>query len=378
MNSFLNQLNQPLFAILITLFTLIPQQSWSWGQRGHHTLCDAAVFLVKEPGLKNYLQNKPNMMGHLCNVPDYHWKNLGSDARKFGDTAHFVDLELLGVPFNQIPTDYKEIINTYTGKENKFEPGILRSIPTEFGSNWWRADQFYKRAIASGLQIRASVAPSNKKEETDPKFPFNKSVDEFTLNIGLMGHYVGDNGQPFHLTADYDGYKKGHGGIHAFYEDDVVAQMPYDLHSKIVKEGQKLQSYIHSKDKKKLAEVQFLKEKTVVEKMRALGELSYNDIEKIFKIDPVITKSEMKEEKGMKIKTAAVRKSAATVSKNLEPLVVLHLARSATLLAQLWDEAYVAIGSPTIQTSKSYYFPLTPDFVMPDYYDTDSLKSETK
>lgn len=363
-------LHQYLVIIFATAVTLFSQHSFAWGQRAHHTICDAAVFLVKEPGLRNFLQNKPNMMGHLCNIPDIHWKNLGADVRKFGDSAHFIDVEVLGLQINLIPTDYLEIITKYTGTDNKFETGPIVSIPNEFGSNWWRADQFFRRAVEAGKNLSTATPPSNPKEETDATFPFNKFVFDFVVNLGLSGHFVGDNSQPFHLSADYDGYHVGHGGIHGYYEDSVVAALPYDLQAKVVREAQKIQEMRFSKDERKKALSKFLSEKTVVEKMRGLAELSFADLPKVLKLDPVTKKSEFKNEKGKTVKTPAERKPAETVAKAYESLIVLEMARSAALLAQIWDDAYVAIGTPKLASSKSYNFPMTPDFVMPDYYDT--------
>lgn len=373
-----HKLHQNIVFVALTLSIFTPLTAFSWGQRAHHTICDAAVFLVKEPGLKAYLQNKPNMMGHLCNVPDIYWKSLGSDARKFGDAAHFIDVEVLGLPVNLIPTSYHEIIHRYTGSDNKFEIGPILSVPDAFGSNWWRADQFFRRALEAGKSLATTPVPANPKEETDNNFPFNKIIFDFTTNIGLIGHFVGDNSQPFHLSADYDGYHAGHGGIHAYYEDNLVAVMAYDLQAKVVREGLRLQKLRYSKNQKAKAQVKFLTEKTVVEKMRALGELSFADIPKILKLDSVIKKSEYKAEKGMTLKTPATRKPAQEVVSRFEPLIVLHMGRAAALLAQLWDEAYLAIGSPKIVASKSYAFPMTPDFVMPDYYDIEKEKSESK
>ena len=106
-----------LFPVLIMYFST--QNVWAWGGRGHDAICEAAVFLVKSPQLKEYLQNKPHMMGHLCNVPDIYWRNLAPELRKLGDPGHFINAENLGLKISEIPTDYRKIVETYTGVENK-------------------------------------------------------------------------------------------------------------------------------------------------------------------------------------------------------------------------------------------------------------------
>ncbi|PIS11677.1 MAG: hypothetical protein COT73_02725 [Bdellovibrio sp. CG10_big_fil_rev_8_21_14_0_10_47_8] len=345
----------------------LSQQTLAWSGRGHNTICESAVFLVKEEGLKKFLQGRGHIMGHLCNVPDIHWKNMGSETNKYGSPAHYIDPEILGLSIAQVPLNYTEIIKTYTGTKNKFKEGTIFSIPTELGSNWWRADQFFRRATSSTERWKNAPIPKGSKEEQDNQLPFNQLVSEFYINLGLMGHFVGDNGQPIHLTADYDGYKAGHGGIHAYFEEAVVSALPYDLMSNIVQKGLQLQKDAGGKNKSKLKNVTFLNEKTVLEKMRALGVLSFADIPRIYSLDPVIKASILKEEKGLLIKTPAQRKDPSTVTAAYEKMIVIEMARSATLLAQLWDMAYVQVGRPSLDAYRNYVYPFTPEFVPLDY-----------
>ena len=120
-----------IFALLVFIST---QHAQAWGGRGHDAICHVAVFLVKEPGLKEYLQNKQQMMGHLCNMPDFHWKSLGGAINQVGDPTHYIDPEVLGIPVTEIPLEYKKIIDQFTGKPNKFSnSGTIFSVPQEFG-----------------------------------------------------------------------------------------------------------------------------------------------------------------------------------------------------------------------------------------------------
>jgi hypothetical protein len=364
-----------MFAILSFL---LPACVWAWGGRGHHTICEAAVFLVKEKPLRESLQQKPFMMGHLCNIPDFYWKSLGPEVSKLGNSTHFIDTEVLGIPVKDIPLDYKQIVAKYTGAPNAFNPGTIYSVPLDFGSNWWRADQFYRRAIGLETEWKNAVLPANSKEEQDENLPYNKNAYEFYVNLGLMGHFVGDDGQPFHVTADYDGYKAGHGGIHAYFEDSIVGTLPYNLTALVVEEGQRLQKMAESKNKESRKQVRFLLEPTVLEKMKALGEISGQEIPKIYKMDPIKKPSTEKSEKGMALRTPAERAPVETVSKKFQKLIVTDMARSSALLAQLWDEAYVKVGRPKLGAYKSYRFPFTPDFVPPDYFDVKDVEKKDK
>lgn len=344
-----------------TLFALLAlagltSQAHAWGGRGHAAICETAVFLVKEPGLKEYLKNKPQMMGHVCNMPDFYWRSVSPEASKLGNPAHFIDVEILGLKVPEVPLDYKQIVETYTGKPNQFKKeATIFNVPTEFGSMWWRADQFYRRFLTFGKELATAEAPKNNKDATDDNLPYNKDVYEMAVSLGLMGHFVGDASQPLHNTADYDGYATGHGGLHSYYEDQVVSEFDGDLQARVLKEARAMKN------------PKFLKPKTVIEKMKVLSESSMDELKMIFKQDPVKKPSTIVNEKGMEIKKAAEREDASVGYKKFNKIIVTELARSAVLLANLWDSAYVEAGRPAMSSSKIYKYPLTVEFIAPDY-----------
>lgn len=351
-----SRLNSLIITAILWIISLYSFHGHTWGGRGHASICEAAVHLVKSPQLKAYLLFKPHMMSHLCNIPDIYWKSLTSETRKLGDPTHYINGEKLGLKISEIPTDYKQIITSYTGKSNKQnETQTLFSIPEEVGSNWWRADQFYRRALDVAKDLKSLPEPKGYQEEQNEELAYNQAIYNMTVNFGLMGHYIGDNSQPLHNTSDYDGYNAGHGGIHAYYEETVVAQFGPDLIAQIVKTAQSLKN------------PKFIQPKTVVEKMRSLSELSLADLKDIYKADPIIKTSILKVEKGMSLKTPAERKSAAEGYKKMHKLILSELARSSYLLAHLWDEAYNAVGDPSLKAYKSYRYPYTTEFVKPDY-----------
>ncbi len=353
-------------ALIFALSFLACSQVFAWGGRGHDTICRVASFLVTEDGLKDYLHNKPQMMGHLCNMPDFYWKSLGSEANSLGSPAHFVDIEVLGLKIQEIPLDYKKIVTDYTGKPDLFKNDgtTIKSVPSDFGSSWWRADQFYRAIAAMNKDFAAAKVPANFKEEQDGELPYNKLVYDMVVSMGLMGHFVGDNSQPFHTTADYDGWAVGHGGIHAYFEDSVVGQFDGDLDFLVLKESRAMKN------------PPFLKPATVVEKMKVLGGISNSEMARILKMDPIKKKSVVVKEHGMSLKTPAEREPAAVAFKRMKPMIVTEMSRGAVLLAALWDEAYVAAGKPKLGAYKSYKYPFTVDFVKPDYFDIPQASPE--
>jgi hypothetical protein len=342
--------------ILVLAALGIAPQAQAWGGRGHDAICQTAVFLVKEPGLKAYLQNKPQMMSHLCNMPDTYWRSLGPEATKLGNPTHFIDVEIIGLKVTDVPTDFKAIVDTYTGKPNHFKKGsVIASVPTELGSIWWRADQFYRRFLSFNKELQTAEAPKNAKDATDDSLPYNKAAYEMAVSLGLMGHFVGDASQPLHNTADYDGYAAGQGGLHAYYEDDVVAQWDGNLQSRILDEARGLK------------QTAFLKPPTVIEKMKALSATAADELKLIFEMDPVKRPSTISNEKGMQPRTPAERESAAVGYQRFNRIILTEMSRSALLLARLWDDAYIDAGRPNLAASKIYRYPLTVDFIAPDY-----------
>jgi hypothetical protein len=353
-----------IFTVTALLF-FYNEKSFAWGGRGHNTICEAAPFLVKDNELKKFLQARPQIMGHLCNIPDTQWRNEPGDAKAAGDAAHFIDPEILGYTAKTLPLDLEKLKTEFTGKPSQLDAEEkIFSVTRQLGSVYWRVDQLMNNLAGLKKDFADAKPPQNKSEEQNMELPFNKATYTFMTTAGIMGHYVGDTAQPYHTTADYDGYMSGHGGIHGYYEEALVAELDGDLISKVLKNARAQKHPDWTKG-------------TYLERMKSFGIAASNDLEKIKKLDPVIKKSEFKKEKGMQIKTPASRKDAALVVKQFEPLIVTQLARAAWLLAQLWDEAYVAAGKPQLTAYRAYKFPFNVDFIFPTY-DQAPAKSEMK
>lgn len=299
-------------------------------------------------------------MGHLCNIPDTHWRSAGPEADRLGSPTHFVDTELLGSPIDQIPTDFQKIIDEHEGK--KFKNKTIQSIPKEFGSNWWRADQFVRLATAAGTRAQANAVPKDRKQEQDRNLEFNKNIFEMINTMGVLGHFVGDNGQPFHSTVDHDGYGTGHGGIHTFYEHEIVAELDSKLLNDIVVRAQALKKTWKPKG-------------SVVERMRELSKISLIDTKKILALDKTKKASLFSDEKDLEIKKPAERELTQKSVAQFRPLIVEQMARSTLLLATFWNEIYKNSGEPDLSSYKNYQYPFQPEFIAPDYFKID--KKET-
>lgn len=347
--------SENLLFCMIIIFFLSSERTFAWGGRGHNSICEAATFLVKEKELKKFLQARPHVMGHLCNIPDIQWKNESGEIKTVGDPAHYINPETLGFTPRTIPLDLEKLKKDFSGKPSALKKDeMIFSVPRQIGSVYWRVEQLMNKLASLKNDFAEAKTPQNRSEEQDNNLIFNKSTYAFMTTAGIMGHFVGDAAQPFHNTSDHDGYESGHGGIHGYYEETLVSEIDGDLVAKIIKnaKSQKHPDWLKG---------------GYAERMNAFSIVAYDDIAKIKKLDPIIKKSELKEEKGMQIKTPATRKDPAVVVKAFEPLIVTHMARAAWMLAQLWDEAYGAAGKPQLSSYRSYKYPFNVDFIYPDY-----------
>lgn len=356
--------------ILMIIFTvtyslrLIP--TYAWGGKGHHHICEAATFLVTSDELRNFLKSRGHTMGHLCNLPDTYWKSLTGEARSLGDPTHYFDPEYLGVSIDQVTLDFKKLEKKYRGKTNQFDTSkTIASVAQEVGSVLWRMDQFLRLATEQFRMGSKSEPPKDKGDEQNPNLKFNQAVYLGYVYLGLMGHFIGDAAQPFHVTADFDGYQDGHGGIHAYYEEDIVNELPSDWTGQIVTEGLRMREVLLRDKKSK----NFLTEKNPLRAFQLLTHLSYQDIQALKRIDPIKAPSQNKNEKGMNLRVPAQRESAKDCVKIFEPYIRTHMARAALFLAHMWDKAYHDSSKKSwpISKYKSYRYPFTHEFVKPDY-----------
>jgi hypothetical protein len=325
--------------IIFILLILFSFNSFAWGNRGHHTLCQAATFLVKNPNLRQFLKRREHTFGHLCNVPDIYWKTFSKEERKVGDPTHYLHGQSLNPDLKKIPVDYAEAMKQATEED--------------VGSLWWRADQFYRLAQTALANVKNTKPPQDFKEQQDSELPYNQSIYSSILAMGLMGHYVGDGSMPYHNHADYDGWASGHGAIHGFYEDECVAEMPAGLLTNILLMAKK-----HGEN------LSFLKPNlSNVERMRELALLTQPDVARVEKFDPVIKPSTIIDG----VRTPAVRRDGTKSCMIFFPMITKQMAYSAKLLAKFWDQMYETAGKPDLIPYRSFRYPTQPEFVAPDY-----------
>lgn len=326
------------FSIVLTL--CFSSALGAWGNRGHHEICSAATYLVQNKALKDFLRSREHRMGFLCNIPDIYWRDLPREQSSLGNPTHFINADKAGATLESLDTRFSKIL------KNSKDPEIAAKL----GSLWWRADQFYRRALASAKSAAKSAAPKNIIEQQNRDLPFNRWVYEMHVDMGIMGHFVGDVMMPYHNNSDYDGWQKGRGGIHSFYEETCVDTLGADLKSELIAKASELpkKGFLDPKS-------------SVVERMKAASLLAVSEIPEIEKFDELINPSIDSP------KTPARRRDPEKACPAFKPLIVTQMARATALLAQLWDEIYEKGRRPPVKLYRSYEYPFMPPFVAPDY-----------
>ena len=318
----------------LSAMTSVPAHAW--GGRGHALICEAATRLVQDPDLAAFLLTRPHIMGHLCNIPDIFWKSTDEMSKASSD-SHFVDPELVGKTPATLTTNYAEaaqLVSSATGQP------IGRGI----GTLWWRADQFYRLGSDAAAKAKASPLPTSAEAQLNTQ-PYNEGVYTMMVSMGLLGHFVGDASMPLHNSADYDAAAKGHAGLHSFYEERVVAELPLSLTETVRRKASPLRSDYRTD--------------SVVQRMQRISVRAYSEIDKLVRLDKITVDANGRV-------NHAVAKEAARV---YEPMIVREMADSAAQLAAFWDEMYIKGGRPNLAAYRSYLYPFTPDLVVPDYLD---------
>jgi len=326
--------------IFISLFSF---KLMAWGERGHHIICDVATRLVQNDELSRFLRGRGHLSGHVCNIPDIHWKDLSTNT-KLIDASHFMDPENLGYKINEVPLDFGQI----AAEKSKTQ----EQVALELGSMWWRAEQFYRRAV-TGLKLAKTADFPDKSHFQDKSNPYNQGIFDFITNLSLMGHYVGDASVPYHNTSDYDGWEKGRGGIHSYYESASVEAMGMSLENMVYEKALHL--------KRTLGTGKGEDSSSVLETLKELSIQAAHEISKVEDLDQVLSPSDKNS------KSYAKRPPAEKGAKAFKDLIHSQLARSSLALAKLWEKAWEEGGAVSFKGYRSYQYPLAPEIVPLDY-----------
>jgi hypothetical protein len=406
---------------LVYFSLLYSSHAIAWGERGHNTVGYVAALatsaeLTPEEKAKigDFFVERAIMMGHLNNIPDISWKDAHHDAiKKINPPTHYLDSEMfLGAPTNGydetylkrirgIEKDYKKLEAQFNGKPPIVPTAAHQKTNIFFdaGSAPWRVQEFYDLMVYA--LVCANSKPYVKGEREHAKVfrePFTTKNGKTTYicrpnstrfeNIyaavvfaGVMGHYVGDLSQPFHASADFNGWTTGQGGVHWYYETAVVQALDEEFRPKVVKiaadsaENKKIWERVSGGDPK---------DKTfAIQTMLNLAADSMKHFDETLKADREVALIKEGDKTALAAapgKILAQRKppNDEKVIKKFEPMIIERIATSAVVLSRLWVEAWRQAGRPDLSdvTAITIPYPLDVPFITPGY--TNNLMRKEK
>ncbi|MCI0456297.1 MAG: hypothetical protein L0Z62_04890 [Gemmataceae bacterium] len=383
--------------------------------------------------LAQFFADHVHILGHLSYLPDSSWRNTAEERRIYAMNSpnhYFGPERLLGAPpapdgpafqeylaaVRRLPADYQELKQRYEGTDNAL-PGVpadsrkLR-LYEDLGTTPWRAQELYDLLVeafrcarqkepqpqpAAANQIYPP-APSPFQLPADgigenvepllptylcrPELPRRSDLHAAVVLAGVLAHFIGDQGQPYHPTADYDGWVTGNGGIHSYFEAHVVHYLDERLSADVLERAQsaEFQRRVWERVGTDLA-ARF----GVAQLLIHLAADSISNKEAVRHLDDqvAVLKKSARLEWGDypwrhpdQTFPEAERRPATSpeVSQAFRPLVVERLAVSAVILARLWLEAWKAAGEPSLAgvSSIGLPYPLDPPFIWPAF-DPDAL-----
>ncbi|MBC7532509.1 MAG: hypothetical protein H7318_13120 [Oligoflexus sp.] len=372
----LNSKKSAPLAALMTFSLAYSPSAFAWGERGHDGITRVATRILadnKDPEIQKFgafLQKKENMLGHLANVPDIVWRSLSPELDKASTPSHFIDLDYILVP-GKTPTAedlpgtmdaYLKALDKNCGKKAKdwaCAPGKdLGDRLLKAGHAPYRVDTLTQDLVQAFKDLKAM----DKIQKDSPDFEKkNTAVDRILLLSGILSHFVGDLANPHHTSKDYDGWETGQGGLHGYFETEIVDSLGLDLEANVLDEAERHEPMAKPFAKHPHNYLQQAFELTLDshEKLPILAALDLQN-------SLLAKSSEDKDEGDKSVKgrrEKAKRKEPSEVNTFYRNFVILRLATGADALARFWLDAWQEGGKPDLSFYRSYHYDVKPDFV---------------
>ena len=355
-------------ALALVIGLTAPPRTLAWGERGHDIVTRVAVRLLaakiaKGTPLAAQFGRKEFMLGHLANVPDIVWRNQGEAIEKLNAPTHFLDLEYVSpeVTFATTPRSPEAALarmEELCARPPKGYacPAKAPDSPDESsaGTAPFRVGQLYRLTVES---LKAS-ASSGKTDDA--------SVDRAFLTAGIMSHFVGDLGNPYHATANYDGWETGQGGIHSYFESAVVSSYRLALDQEVFDAALTGRGLGRALKQIPLTDRPILSRDPVALAI-ALAIDSYSRLVAANAIDRKFAVLRVSGVGPDGKRFGAERRDASELRFKFHELTVERLATAAEMLANLWLLAWEDAGKPDFKSYRSFAYPVSPDFIAPNY-----------
>jgi hypothetical protein len=201
-----------LFVALLAI--LIAAPAWAWGDAGHLMTNEAATLSLPTDMPYFFYKSFPQLV--WLGVDPDRWKGAGESLDNVNPPDHFLDYEYVA----DLQLDnrrYRFIDQLYTTRTLR-RYGITNST---IGFLPWRVAELCDRLTNEWRQWRASVPNTTERRAIEA---------DIIHDAGILGHYVGDTGNPLHTTLNYNGWitpnPNGYANdcaIHARFESQFIS-----------------------------------------------------------------------------------------------------------------------------------------------------------
>jgi hypothetical protein len=169
----------------ILLLFLLPSKSSAWGEKGHIIINTLAIEAAASK-LPQFMNAARNDLIYNGSEPD-HWREEANTPMNIAQAPdHIFNSELWG-PIETIEADRYKFMEKVAAK--KVALARIGYLPYAIVENYGRLLNAFRR-------WRAATTPSGREAARANAVHY----------AGVMGHYVGDASQPLHLTVHYNGW----------------------------------------------------------------------------------------------------------------------------------------------------------------------------
>jgi hypothetical protein len=245
---------------------MLPGHAYAWGKRGHQIVGEVAAMTVSGEERAGFMKSRAFDFGYYANVPDFIWKRPESYQQE--KNQHFMDLEHFerGIPADAGADALKLSRKEFDAK--------FPAIKEESGRAFWRVDELVK-------QLEGYTKTLREMKDDTPSKDRQAVQEKWLVTAGVLGHYIGDLGQPLHVTENYDGQMTGQKGVHSHFEDDLVDELYPDL---LVAVNKKVKAEWPAFKKKN-------GEKSLLELLQRLTKNSHADLKTLLALDKKLGRS---------------------------------------------------------------------------------------
>jgi hypothetical protein len=186
-----------------------------------------------------------------------------------------------------------------------------------------------------------------------------KRIYQALFYLGVMAHYSGDASVPYHATSDWNGWEKGLGGTHFYFEFDCVNTLEPGLSASVLEEALNNQSLWLEKWNHTASRPNTI---ALILKMFIDSANAIASLDQIDRDNALLRASDMA------LNKPAIRKDPKLGCLAFKKLIIERLAKGAVLTSVLWKtvlpQKVIFNEGNQLQFSDILF---NPEFIAPEY-----------